>query len=128
MELFDELRGAKDKVSLSAVKSWGDVKDLLENELISEEQFDDVVSEVLGGQKQLSFEQFYELLSKLDELVEDPDEGMDGVDGVAEGSSTAGTVTPSHPPTLSHPLSHPLSTHFQRSHLFSSPFILSHSL
>ena len=29
------------------------------------------------------------MLSKLDELVEDPDEGMDGVDGVAEGSSTA---------------------------------------
>ena len=30
-----------------------------------------------GGQKQLSFEQFYALLSKLDELVEDTDEGGD---------------------------------------------------
>jgi hypothetical protein len=89
-ELYDDLRGSKDQVSLSAFKSWADVKDLLEDELITEDQFDEIITDVLGGGKQLNFEQFYELITRLDELAEAPEDEEDGVDGPGDTSATPG--------------------------------------
>ena len=76
-ELFDELRGKDKKVSVSAFMAWGDVKDMIEDGLLTLQQMKEMVSEVAGDKKQLDFDQFYEIVRQIDEIAEGAEEEDD---------------------------------------------------
>ena len=83
-ELFDELRGKDKKVSIAAFMAWEDVKDMIEDGLLTKEQMKEMVSEVAGDKKQLDFEQFYDIVSQLDEIAEGAEDEDDLTDDEAE--------------------------------------------
>jgi CO dehydrogenase/acetyl-CoA synthase beta subunit len=63
-ELFDELKGGDSKLSVAAFKSWSDVKDLVDNDLITSEALNEMILKVSNGKKNLDFEQFFSLVSR----------------------------------------------------------------
>ena len=73
-ELFDELRGKDKKVSVAAFMAWGDVKDMIADEVVTKEEIMEIISEAADGKKVLDFDQFYEVVSQLDGIAEDADE------------------------------------------------------
>ena len=75
-ELFDELRGKDKKVSIAAFMAWGDVKDMIEDGLLTKDEIKEIVSEVAGDKKQLDFDQFYDIVSQLDEIAEDAEDDL----------------------------------------------------
>ena len=83
-ELFDELRGKDKKVSIAAFMASEDVKDMIEDGLLTKEQMKEMVSEVAGDKKQLDFEQFYDIVSQLDEIAEGAEDEDDLTDDEAE--------------------------------------------
>ena len=78
-ELFDELRGKDKKVSVAAIMAWEDVKEMIEDEVVTKEQIKDIISGVAGDKKALDFDEFYEVVSQLDDAAESADD-MDGAE------------------------------------------------
>ena len=80
MELFDELRGKDKKVSVAAIMAWDDVKEMIKEKVMSKEEIMEIVSEAAGGKKQLDFEQFYEVVTQLEDFAAGSDEGADDLE------------------------------------------------
>jgi hypothetical protein len=77
-ELFDQLRGKDKKVSVAAFMAWDDLKDMIEEEVVTKEQISDILAMAADSKKQLDFEQFYSVVTQLDEIAEDSiEEGDD---------------------------------------------------
>jgi hypothetical protein len=89
-EEFDSLRGKEKKVSVIALKAWSNVIEMLEDQVITKDQLDEIVGDVADGKKQLDFEQFYEIVIALEnaavegneylEKIEDDEEKADATD------------------------------------------------
>jgi len=78
-ELFEELKGKNKRMSIKSLKEWEDVKDLLSDDLITEEVLDEIITRVAAGKKDLDFDQFFKIVSELDELAEEAnDDEFDG--------------------------------------------------
>ena len=80
MELFNELRGKDKKVSVAAIMAWDDVKEMIKEKVMSKEEIMEIVSEAAGGKKQLDFEQFYEVVTQLEDFAAGSDEGADDLE------------------------------------------------
>lgn len=73
-EIFDELRGKSKTLSVKAFREWSDIKDLEKNELIDQEAIKEALEEV-GAKKDLSFDQFFEVVQILEDVA--AENGMD---------------------------------------------------
>lgn len=71
LELFDELRGKQDKVSVKDFIAWDEVQSLLDDEYLDMESLE-VLLETVGSSKvgQLDYEQFSDLLGIIEDTVE----------------------------------------------------------
>jgi hypothetical protein len=45
--LFDELRGKDKKVSVAAFMAWGDIKEMMEDGVMTKEQLTEIIAEVI---------------------------------------------------------------------------------
>lgn len=93
-ENFDALRGKSDKVSVKAFRNWEEVVGMIQDEVITEKQLNDIISAVLEDEKKkdsLDFEQFSEAILRLDELAgsyeDDEDVSMENQADKYESSS-----------------------------------------
>jgi hypothetical protein len=48
-ELFDELKGKNKRMSIKSLREWEDVKELLSDDLITEEVLDEIITRVSAG-------------------------------------------------------------------------------
>ena len=68
-ELFDELRGKDKKLSVTAFVKSDNVKEMLEDGVMTKAELNDIVEEAADGKKVLDFEQFFVIVSELDVLA-----------------------------------------------------------
>ena len=54
--------------------AWEDVKEMIEDEVLTKEQIKDIISGVAGDKKALDFDEFYEVVSQLDDAAESADD------------------------------------------------------
>jgi hypothetical protein len=66
--------GKDTKLTLAAFKAWSDIKEMIEDGVVTKQQLDEMVSEAANGKKNLDFEQFFSIVSQLDELAEGEDD------------------------------------------------------
>ena len=79
-EAFDELRRGRPTLPLTEFLQWEDVRELVDGGQVSDANLKEIVAEVLGDgeakkkagkvQQQLDFEQFYTMLTMIDEAAE----------------------------------------------------------
>ena len=99
-ELFDELRGKSDKVSVAALKEWEDVKEMIASKVMSSVDLDEAIKSIAGAKKSLDFEQFYRLVELLDDFYiygtdADDKSDVEVLPGKGFGSKTAMKQIPS---------------------------------
>lgn len=82
LELFDELRGKAEKVSVKDFIAWDEVQQLLQDEYLDMESLEALLQTVGSSpQGQLDFEQFSDLLGIIEDTVETMEnEDMEGED------------------------------------------------
>lgn len=68
-ELFDELRGEKEFLSVEQFKQWDEVRDLVDADVMDDVLLQELVAEVdPEGRGQLDFEQFLSLVDMVNEV------------------------------------------------------------
>jgi hypothetical protein len=72
--LFDELRGKDKKVSVTAFMGWSEIKEMMEDGVMTQEQLTSIVAEIADGKKMLNFEQFHAIVKQLDNMADDMEE------------------------------------------------------
>eukprot|EP01036_Dinobryon_divergens_P029673 gene29673-38802_t len=69
-ELYNALKGSAKSLSVKKFKEWEDVKDLVDAGLLSDSTLSLLVTEVVGKNKDISFNQFWELVKVIDQAAE----------------------------------------------------------
>ena len=62
---------------MAAMMAWQDVKEMIEDEVVTKEQIMEIISDVAGDKKALDFDQFYEIVSQLDDAAEAADDASE---------------------------------------------------
>ena len=73
-KVFDEIADKNGKLSFKAFNNWKDLKELISDGLISKEQLDEIVADVVKGKpSSFSKEQFVEIVDRIEGLIDEFD-------------------------------------------------------
>jgi DNA-directed RNA polymerase subunit E'/Rpb7 len=89
-EVYDELRGDNDVVTIDNLLNWGDIQEMLSAGHLSRGDLDKAFTHVLKGDSVVSFEQFFQLVNVLEDLANPADDEDDS--GSGSGSSGEPTM------------------------------------
>ena len=71
-EIFTTLKGKSKKVSMKKFLAWEDLKDMIDDGLVSKEQIELFATQI-GASDYLTFDQFKQIFNKIDEVTSDLD-------------------------------------------------------
>jgi hypothetical protein len=94
-DIFNELKGKNDKVSVTSFMQWEDIKDMVKNGVVQESEVKETIKKAVGGAKvtELSLEQFISVVSAIDEIAGEMDEDSDDDILDINSSDLSGDVT-----------------------------------
>lgn len=81
-EIFDELRGKAKSLSVKKLMEWDEVKEIVDNEILSEKEIKSIISKYVGKSNEINFEQFSQIIDEVDEsaseeMEDDEEEDID---------------------------------------------------